>query len=183
MAQLGFVARYEVVHFLGSSGIGKRHLATALGVEAIKADRSVYFCTLADLIGQFARAEREGRLHERIRFFTRASLLIIDEVDYLPVVPWRRQSVSQLVSARYESGAMILTSNRGFAEWGDVFRDPVVATALLDKLHHAVVVQIEDSSYRLRQPADSCPSTSAPKRPLRLHCQPRFNGDAGGRQK
>ena len=76
--QLGFVARHEVVHFLGPPGTGKSHLATALGVEAVKAGRSVYFCTLADLIGQLARAEREGRLHERIRFFARASLLIVD---------------------------------------------------------------------------------------------------------
>ena len=158
LAQLGFVARHEVVHFLGPPGTGKSHLATALGVEAVKAGRSVYFCTLADLIGQLARAEREGRLLERIRFFARASLLIVDEIGYLPVVPGGGNLFFQLVSARYERGAMILTSNRGFAEWGDVFGDPVVATALLDRLlHHAVVVHIEGSSYRLRQHAELMP--------------------------
>ena len=155
LAQLGFVARAEVVHFMGPPGTGKSHLAIALGVEAVKAGRSVYFCTLADLLAQLARAEREGRLQERIRFFCRPALLIVDEIGYLPVVPGGGNLFFQLVNARYERGAMILTSNRGFAEWGDVFGDPVVATALLDRLlHHAVVVQIEGSSYRLRQHAE-----------------------------
>ena len=158
LAQLGFVGRSEVVHFLGPPGTGKSHLATALGVEAVKAGRSVYFCTLAELLGQLARAEREARLQERIRFFCRPALLIVDEIGYLPVVPGGGNLFFQLVNARYERGAMILTSNRGFAEWGDVFGDPVVATALLDRLlHHAVVVQIEGSSYRLRQHAELMP--------------------------
>jgi DNA replication protein DnaC len=158
LAQLGFVARSEVVHFLGPPGTGKSHLAIALGVEAVKAGRSVYFCTLADLLAQLARAEREGRLQERIRFFCRPALLIVDEIGYLPVVAGGGNLFFQLVNARYERGAMILTSNRGFAEWGEVFGDPVVATALLDRLlHHAVVVQIEGSSYRLRQHAELMP--------------------------
>src|SRR5215218_2715746 len=158
LAQLGFVARGEVVHFLGPPGTGKSHLATALGVEAVKAGRSVYFCTLAHLLGQLARAEREGRLQERLRFFCRPTLLIVDEIGYLPVVPGGGNLFFQLVNGRYERGAMVLTSNRGFAEWGEVFGDPVVATALLDRLlHHAVVVQIEGSSYRLRQHAELMP--------------------------
>ena len=158
LAQLGFIARCEVVHFLGPPGTGKSHLAIALGVEAVKAGKSVYFCTLADLIGMLARAEREGRLPERIRFFCRPSLLIVDEIGYLPVVSGGGNLIFQLVNARYEKGAMILTSNRGFAEWGEVFGDAVVATALLDRLlHHAVVVQIEGSSYRLRQHAELMP--------------------------
>ncbi len=132
LAQLGFVDRCEAVHFLGPPGTGKSHLATALGVEAVKAGKSVYFCTLADLITALSRAEREGRLQERIRFFCRPSLLIVDEIGYLPVIAGGGNLFFQLVNARYERGAMILTSNRGFAEWGEVFGDPVVATALLD---------------------------------------------------
>jgi DNA replication protein DnaC len=158
LAQLDFVDRHEVVHLLGPPGTGKSHLAIALGVEAVKAGRSVYFVTLADIVASLAKAEREGRLRDRIRFFCRASLLIVDEIGYLPVVPDGGNLFFQLVNARYERGAMILTSNRGFAEWGEVFGDPVVATALLDRLlHHAVVVQIEGSSYRLRQHAELVP--------------------------
>jgi DNA replication protein DnaC len=158
LAELSFIDRCEVVHFLGPPGTGKSHLSVALGVEAVKAGRSVYFATLADLVGALAKAEREGTLRERIRFFCRPALLIVDEIGYLPVVSGGGNLFFQLVNARYEKGAMILTSNRGFAEWGEVFGDPVVATALLDRLlHHAVVVQIEGSSYRLRRHADLVP--------------------------
>src|SRR5690606_7753220 len=112
----------------------------------------------AEVIGMLVRAERDGRLPERLRFFNRNTLLIVDEIGYLPVTPGGANLFFQLVNSRYEKGAMILTSNRGFAEWGEVFGDPVVATALLDRLlHHAVVVQIEGSSYRMRQHADLLP--------------------------
>lgn len=158
LAELKFIERAEVVHLLGPPGTGKSHLATALAVEAVKAGKSVYFSTLADIIASLAKAEREGQLRERIRYLCRAALLVVDEIGYLPVVPGGGNLFFQLVNARYEKGAMILTSNRGFAEWGDVFGDPVVATALLDRLlHHAVVIQIEGSSYRLRQHADLVP--------------------------
>lgn len=133
-----------------------------LAVEAVQAGRSVYFTTLAELIGSLAKAEREGTLRERIRFLCRPQLLVVDEIGYLPVVAGGGNLFFQLVNARYERGAMILNSNRGFAEWGEVFGDTVVATALLDRLlHHAVVVRIEGASYRLRRHADLLPDTAA----------------------
>jgi len=160
LAQLEFIDRHEVVHFLGQPGCGKTHLAIALGVEAVKAGRSVYFCTLAELIASLAKAEREGTLRERLRFLCRPQLLIVDEIGYLPVVAGGGNLFFQLVNTRYERGAMILTSNRGFAEWGDLFGHPVVATALLDRLlHHAIVIQIEGASYRLRQYVDLIPES------------------------
>lgn len=158
LAQLDFIRRAEVVHFLGPPGTGKSHIATALGVAAVKAGRTVYRASLAELIEALTQAEREGRLGDKIRFYARAALLIVDEIGYLPITRGGANLFFQLVNARYEKGAMILTSNRGFAEWGEVFGDPVVATALLDRLlHHAVVIQIEGASYRLRAHADLIP--------------------------
>ena len=158
LAQLDFIDRHEVIHFLGQPGCGKTHLALALAVEAVKAGRSVYFATLAEIVGSLAKAEREGTLRERIRFLCRPQLLVVDEIGYLPVTPGGGNLIFQLVNARYERGAMVLTSNRNFSEWGEVFGDTVVATALLDRLlHHAVVVRIEGASYRLRRHADLVP--------------------------
>jgi len=160
LAGLQFIDRAEAVHLIGPPGTGKTHLSLALGVEAVKAGRSVYFSSLADIVASLAKAERDGVLRDRIRYFCRFSLLIVDEIGYLPVTPGGGNLFFQLVNARYEKGAMILTSNRGFAEWGDIFGDSVVATALLDRLlHHAVVIQIEGSSYRLREHADLLPET------------------------
>lgn len=174
LAQLEFIDRNEVVHVLGPPGTGKSHLATALGVQAVKAGRSVYFSTLADIIASLAKAEREGCLRERIRWLARSALLIVDEIGYLPVIPGGGNLFFQLVNARYEKGAMILTSNRGFAEWGEVFGDPVVATALLDRLlRHAIVIQIEDRvTGSASMPISSRSTCAAPRRllhPLRHH--------------
>ncbi|SCM68712.1 IS21-like element helper ATPase IstB [Donghicola eburneus] len=177
LAQLDFIRRAEVVHFLGPPGTGKSHLATALGVAAVKAGRSVYRATLAELVEALSKAEREGRLIEKIRFYTRASLLIVDEIGYLPITQGGANLFFQLVNARYEKGAMILTSNRGFAEWGEVFGDPVVATALLDRLlHHAVVMHIEGASYRLRGHADLIPEHVRANAPIAPPPPPKRRG-------
>ena len=155
----------------------KVHLAIALGVEAVRAGRSVYFSPLADIVDSLARADREGRLRERIRYLCRAQLLIIDEIGYLSVGAAAGNLFFQLINARYERGAMILTSNRGFAEWGEVFGNAVVATALLDRLlHHAVVVQIEGASYRLRQHVDLLSPTRTPAQPDAVVPLPRRRG-------
>jgi DNA replication protein DnaC len=158
LAQLDFIERRQCVHFLGPPGTGKSHLAIALGVEAVKAGKSTYFATLADLVASMQKAERDGSLRERVRFLSRHSVLIIDEIGYLPVGSGGGNLFFQLVNACYERCAMILTSNRGFSEWGDIFGDAVVATALLDRLlHHAIVIAIEGNSYRLREHADLLP--------------------------
>ena len=165
LAQLGFIDRHQSVHFLGPPGVGKSHLALALGMEAIKAGKSVYFTTLTELITSLTKAEREGNLVNRVRYFNRAALLIVDEVGYLPITPAGANLFFQLVNARYEKGAMILTSNRGFRDWGEIFGDNVIAAALLDRLlHHAIVVEIEGHSYRLREHAELVPESMKGRR-------------------
>ena len=129
LAGLQFINRAEALHLIGPPGTGKTHLSLALGVEAVKAGRSVYFSSLADIVATLAKAERDGALRDRIRYYCRFALLIVDEIGYLPVTPGGGNLFFQLVNARYEKGAMILTSNRGFAEWGDIFGDSVIATA------------------------------------------------------
>jgi DNA replication protein DnaC len=144
LAQLEFVERKQCVHLLGPPGTGKSHLAIALGVEAVRAGKSVYMATLAELVDSMRRAEREGRLADRVRFLSRYSLLIVDEIGYLPVGSGGGNLFFQLVNACYERCAMIMTGNRGFGEWADIFGD-------------AVVIPIEGNSYRLREHADLIP--------------------------
>lgn len=166
LAELGFVDRAQVVHLLGPPGTGKSHLAIALGFEAIRSGRSVYFATLAEIIASLLKAQREGEVAARLRYLCRPALLIVDEVGYLPLEPGGANLFFQLVNARYEKGAMVLTSNRGFADWGEVFGDNVIAAALLDRLlHHAVVVEIEGTSYRLREHAHLMPEPLNPTQP------------------
>lgn len=177
LAELEFIDRAEVVHLLGPPGTGKSHLAVALGVAAVRAAKSVYRATLAELIDALLKAEREGRLMEKLRFYARVSLLIVDEIGYLPITAGGANLFFQLINARYEKGAMILTSNRGFAEWGEIFGDPVVATALLDRLlHHAVVIHIEGASYRLRAHADLIPEHIRANAPIAPPPPPKKRG-------
>ena len=132
-------------------GVGKTHLAVAIGRQAILTGYTVLFIAAPTLVAQLAKAHSEGRLEERLAFFAKPKLLIVDELGYLPFEPDAAHLFFQLVSRRYERGSMLITSNRSVAEWGTVFGDPVVATAILDRLlHHSHVITIRGDSYRLR---------------------------------
>jgi DNA replication protein DnaC len=152
LGTLRFVEERENVIFLGPPGVGKTHLAIALGLEAVKANFSVYFATLQDLLSTLARARAQDQLEAKLRGLTKPKLLIIDEVGYLPLDGWEARMVFQLVSQRYERGSIILTSNKSYGDWGEIFPDQVMAAAILDRLlHHSTTVNIKGESYRLRE--------------------------------
>lgn len=153
LAGLAFVERAENIVLIGPSGIGKTHLASALGYRATQAGIKVRFITAADLMLQLAAAQRQGRLKA---YFNRAvlgpRLLIVDEIGYLPFGREEANLFFQVVAKRYEKGAMILTSNLPFAQWADTFAgDTTLTAAMLDRLlHHAHVLNLTGESYRLK---------------------------------
>ena len=148
---LRFLEFKENIVFLGSSGVGKTHLATSIGIAAAKKRYSSYFIKCNDLITQLRKAKLENRLDARLKHFTKYRLLIIDELGYLPIDKEDSKLFFQLVDMRYEKKSTILTTNINFNNWDEVFYDPVIANAILDRLlHHAHVVSINGKSYRLK---------------------------------
>jgi DNA replication protein DnaC len=172
--ELGFLERKENVIFLGPPGVGKTHLAISLAIAAAQRGRRVYYGTLADLITSLEEAKAAGRLGHRLKTLTHPSLLVVDEIGYLPVSPTGAMLFFQLINRRYEHASTVLTSNKGFEDWGDVLGDEVMAAALIDRLlHHCHIVNIRGNSYRMRHhtelskvlhssPAE--PSSSPPRR-------------------
>jgi DNA replication protein DnaC len=151
LRSMRFIHNRENVILLGSPGVGKTHLAIGLGIDIIKNNFSVYFINCHNLITKLNRAHFENNLETQLKTLCKYRVLVIDEVGYLPFDKQGANLFFQLVSRKYEKSSIIITSNRGFREWGEVFTDNVIASAILDRLlHHATVINIKGNSYRLK---------------------------------
>ena len=152
LAGLAFVERAHNVVLLGQPGVGKTHLAIALGVKAVEAGYSVLFLTLETLMTRLSRAKHENRLERALQQLAYPRVLILDEIGYLPLSREEASLFFRLLVRRYERGSLVVTSNKSFIDWGEIFNDQVLATAILDRLlHHSTTVNIKGESYRLKE--------------------------------
>ena len=151
LTSLKFIEELKNIVFLGSSGVGKTHLATSLGIVAAKKRYSTYFIKCHNLLQQLKRAKVENRLDSRLKYLNRYKLLIIDELGYLPIDKEDSNLFFQLIDMIYENKSTILTTNINSSNWNSVFYDAMVANAILDRvLHHSHVISINGRSYRLK---------------------------------
>ena len=152
LGELSFLERRENVVLLGPPGVGKTHLAIGLAIAAAQSGRRVYYGTLSDLVTSLEEARAAGALKRRLAVLAAPSLMVVDEIGYLPINPTGAMLFFQLMSRRYERASTVMTSNKGFEEWGEVLGDEVMAAALIDRiLHHCHIVNIRGNSYRMRQ--------------------------------
>lgn len=148
---LRFIENNENLLFVGSSGTGKTHLATSIGIEAAEHRYSVYFISCQELITQLVRAEQENRLERKLKWLNRYKLLVIDEIGYINFDKGSANLFFQLISQRYERRSTIFTTNKNISKWSEVFGDAVIANAILDRiLHHCHVINIVGPSYRIK---------------------------------
>lgn len=148
---LRFIENKENILFVGSSGVGKTHLATSIGIECAKHRYSTYFISFQDLISQLKKALSENRLDIRLRHFCKYKILIIDEIGYLPIDIDAANLFFQLISKRYEKHCTIITTNTNFSKWSDIFGNSVIANAILDRLlHHSHIISVKGPCYRTK---------------------------------